>query len=52
VLYRQILAQSPHDVDALHLLGLIHYQKGQYAAAIACMQQALAIKPTRTWRLF
>jgi tetratricopeptide (TPR) repeat protein len=45
-IYRQILEQEPQDVDALHLLGLVHYQRGQYAAAIACVEQALAIKET------
>jgi Flp pilus assembly protein TadD len=44
-LYREVLAQSPQDVDALYLLGLIDCQRERYEAAIAHMQQALQLKP-------
>ena len=44
-LYRQILAQNPEDVNALHLLGLVHYQRGDHGSAIAFIEQALAVKP-------
>jgi Flp pilus assembly protein TadD len=44
-LYREVLEQSPQDVDALYLLGLVDCQRGRYEAAIAHMQQALERKP-------
>ncbi len=44
-LYRQILqADSAHD-GALHLLGVLAYQTGHHADAIALLKQAVALKP-------
>src|SRR5438132_10695134 len=44
-LYEDILAQAPHHFDALHLLGVIRHQHGQWEAAVkligaAVIQQA------------
>jgi Flp pilus assembly protein TadD len=44
-LYRKVLEENAQDVNALHLLGLVQYQKGETAAAIASIQNALAVKP-------
>ncbi len=44
-LYRDILQRDPHQVDALHLLGLVSYQVGQHARAIEYMSQALRLRP-------
>ncbi len=45
-LYRQILQHEPSHPDALHFLGVMAYQLGNYAAAIALINQALAITPS------
>jgi tetratricopeptide (TPR) repeat protein len=44
-LYRQILAQAPDNVDALHLLGVIHHQRGEHAAAIDAIGRAISLHP-------
>ena len=44
--YRQVLAAAPGHADSLHMLGVIASQCGQPQAALACIDQALAIKPT------
>jgi tetratricopeptide (TPR) repeat protein len=43
--YRQILARDPKHADALHLLGVIQIQRGQHAAAIDLIRQAIALRP-------
>ena len=43
--YRQVLAESPRHADSLHMLGVIASQCGQPQAALACIDQAIAIKP-------
>jgi len=40
-IYRSVLAEAPAHPDALHLLGVIHYQKGEHATAIAYIEKAL-----------
>jgi protein O-GlcNAc transferase len=45
-LYRQILAQEPHNPDALQFLGLLLDHRGQHEAAVQLIQQAIAINPT------
>lgn len=40
-IYRSILQESPGNADALHLLGLMLYQKGDVHSAIPYIQQAL-----------
>ena len=44
-LYREIIAQVPMHFDALHMLGLIEYQSGQYESAVRLIQQAIRIDP-------
>ena len=44
-IYIQILHAQPDNIDALHLLGLIHLQQGRHDSAIALIQQAIAIAP-------
>jgi tetratricopeptide (TPR) repeat protein len=41
-LYRAALKQAPRHPDVLHLLGLIHEQRGELAKGIAMVRQALA----------
>ncbi|MEQ9560211.1 MAG: tetratricopeptide repeat protein [Rhodospirillales bacterium] len=43
--YRAILADHPDHADALHLLGLVAYQKGDAAAALEHICRAIAIDP-------
>ena len=45
-LYRQILAASPDDFAALHLLGVALHQQARNAEAVASIQRALAIDAT------
>ena len=40
-LYREILALDPAHARALHYFGVLHYQRGQHAAAATLMSQAL-----------
>ncbi len=44
-LYEQVLALDPHQVDALHLLGVLALQHGQPDVAAGLIQQALALRP-------
>ena len=44
--YRQVLAAAPGHADSLHMLGVIASQCGQPQAALACIDQAIAIKPS------
>ncbi|MEM5384674.1 tetratricopeptide repeat protein [Paraburkholderia phymatum] len=44
-LYREILASDPQHADALHLLGLIAHQFGQYSQASELIMAAIASKP-------
>lgn len=42
---KQVLSSDPGNVDALHLMSMIHYQEGSLAAAINCSKQAVDIMP-------
>ena len=44
-LYRQILKVQPHQPDALHLLGVIAFQVGQYKQAVQNIRSALKERP-------
>jgi tetratricopeptide (TPR) repeat protein len=44
-LYRDILASSPHDPDALHMLGVIAQQQGNSELALQWFDAALTSKP-------
>jgi tetratricopeptide (TPR) repeat protein len=45
--YQDLLALDPRHFDGLHLLGVIEYQHGNYAAAAALIRQAIEIKPAQ-----
>ena len=42
--YAAILAEAPDHADALHYLGVIHFQRGDYAAAAAQIRQAIGLR--------
>ncbi|WP_319525608.1 tetratricopeptide repeat protein [uncultured Desulfosarcina sp.] len=44
-LYREVLAVVPNHPDALHFLGLMHYQRGRVDEAIQAITCALAVAP-------
>jgi tetratricopeptide (TPR) repeat protein len=44
-LYQSVLAQQPGDPDALHLLGVVSLQKGDYRGAADQISQAIAGNP-------
>ena len=44
-LYREILAQSPADFDALHLIGIVQFQQGHYQDAAESIRDAIAQNP-------
>lgn len=41
-IYRSILSEAPQHADALHLLGVIFYQKGDANSAVPYIERALA----------
>jgi predicted O-linked N-acetylglucosamine transferase (SPINDLY family) len=45
LLYRQVLAQQPNHVDALHLLGVVHQQTGRLDDAEKLIRRAIALRP-------
>jgi tetratricopeptide (TPR) repeat protein len=44
-LYEQVLAETPDDADALHLLGVLRHQQGDHRQAIELINRALVEKP-------
>jgi Flp pilus assembly protein TadD len=42
-IYAQVLAEDPTSADALHLRGVVAYQRGDYPMAIAAIQQSLML---------
>lgn len=42
---REALERSPDDGDALHLIALVHYARGEKAAAVKYLERFLASKP-------
>ncbi len=44
-IYRRILARSPNNPEALHMLGLLAFQVGHPAPAVDLIERALAIAP-------
>jgi len=44
-IYRQILAQSPENFDALHLLGVLTLQQGRFHEAQRLIRAAVGINP-------
>ncbi|MBF0281911.1 MAG: tetratricopeptide repeat protein [Zetaproteobacteria bacterium] len=45
-IYRQILSKDEHHVDALHLLGVVNYQCGEYELAVEWIDRAIALNPS------
>ena len=43
--YRALLADKPNHADALHMLGLLHFQPGRPEPAIDLIRKALAHHP-------
>ena len=43
--YREVLASTPDDFEALHRLGAVCYEQGKPAAALPFMQRAAALRP-------
>lgn len=44
-LYQQALLIAPNLADAAHMLGLVHYQLGEFNEAVSHIAQALKIQP-------
>ncbi|TCO78095.1 putative TPR repeat methyltransferase [Plasticicumulans lactativorans] len=44
-IYRQVLAQCPGHVDALHFLGLLRFQRGDGDGALAVLRAAARLAP-------
>jgi tetratricopeptide (TPR) repeat protein len=44
-LYRKVLAQEQENADALHLLGVLHHQRGEHARAVELIGRAAALRP-------
>jgi protein O-GlcNAc transferase len=44
-IYRDVLARSPHDFDATHLLGVIALQQGRFDVAQRLINGALVLNP-------
>ena len=44
-IYREVLESQPDNADALHLLGLIHHQRGDNEMAVELMEKAVKIAP-------
>ncbi len=47
-LYHQVLAVNPTEPNALHMLGVLAYQKGKLLEAIGWFQKAVAVAPSAT----
>lgn len=45
VLYERVIAQHPRTFDALHMLGVVHFQRGDFERAHKLVTTALAIMP-------
>src|SRR5262245_52347082 len=43
--YREVIRADPRNVDALHFLGYVHFQRGEYRDAIDLMARSLAVQP-------
>ncbi len=44
-LYESVIAQHPRMFDALHMLGVVHYQRGEFGRAHELLSSALALMP-------
>lgn len=43
--YRRVLADVPHHLDAMYLLGTLQLQRGEFAAAVELLSQVCAAQP-------
>ena len=43
--YRRVIAADPRNVDALHFLGYLLFQRGEHRGAIDLMARSLAVNP-------
>lgn len=43
--YEQVLREEPNNVDCLHFLGFIAFQRGQYERALELIGRAVALNP-------
>ena len=43
--YREVLASEPDNASAQHFLGVIHYQRGDVAAALPLLERAVTAQP-------
>src|SRR5882724_795223 len=44
-IYGRVLAAAPHNVDALHFLGLCRHHRGEHEEGIALVERSLALAP-------
>src|SRR5713101_1853094 len=44
-IYRRVVQARPEHFDSLHLLGVVYYQRGNYAEAVRQIDVALKIDP-------
>jgi tetratricopeptide (TPR) repeat protein len=44
-IYAQIVARDPSNAEAVHLRGVVAYQKGDYASAAGTIERALSVRP-------
>jgi tetratricopeptide (TPR) repeat protein len=49
---KDLLSNQPENYDALHLLGIIHYQLGSYSSAIEYLKKALQFDPGNNFVYF
>jgi len=44
-LYQRILVREPDNPEALHLLGVLHHQRGDHARAVELIGRAVVVRP-------
>ena len=49
-LYESVIARHPRTFDALHMLGVTHFQRGEFERAHELVSSALAIRPSAAAR--
>ncbi|KAG7387615.1 hypothetical protein PHYPSEUDO_013865 [Phytophthora pseudosyringae] len=47
--YSRVLRASPGNADAVHLMGTLHFQTGQFERAVEYISQAVAANPQVSW---
>ena len=50
--YRDVIRADPHNADALHFLGYVHFQRGEYREAIDLIARSLAVYPANPRALY